>query len=86
MSQARLVKMNLKAGVERESTQYAETGAWYDVDKVRFRAGKPENIGGYETRVSSTFDGAGRELITWSDNRRLKRAAFGTSKKLYEHD
>ena len=83
---SKLVKMDFKPGIYRESTQYAEKGAWYDVDKVRFRAGKPENIRGYETRVSGTFDGAARELITWSDNRRLKRAAFGTSKKLFEHD
>ena len=86
MSQSKLVKMDFKAGVERESTQYAESGAWYDVDKVRFRAGKPENIGGFEKRIDENFDGAGRELITWADNRRLKRAAFGTSKKLFEHD
>ena len=86
MSQSKLVKMDFKAGIERESTQYAESGAWYDVDKVRFRAGKPENIGGFEKRIDENFDGAGRELITWADNRRLKRAAFGTSKKLFEHD
>ena len=83
---SRLVKMDFKPGIYRESTQYAEKGAWYDVDKVRFRAGKPENIRGFETRVSSTFDGAARDLLTWADNRRLKRATFGTSKKLFEHN
>ena len=83
---SKLVKMDFKPGIYRESTQYAEKGAWYDVDKVRFRAGKPENIRGYETRVSSTFDGAARDLLTWADNRRLKRATFGTSKKLFEHN
>ena len=86
MSSSRLVKMDFKPGIYRESTQYAEKGAWYDVDKVRFRAGKPENIRGFETRVSSTFDGAARDLLTWADNRRLKRATFGTSKKLFEHN
>ena len=83
---SKLVKMDFKPGIYRESTQYAEKGAWYDVDKVRFRAGKPENIRGFETRVSSTFDGAARDLLTWADNRRLKRATFGTSKKLFEHN
>ena len=83
---SKLVKMDFKPGIYRESTQYAEKGAWYDVDKVRFRACKPENIRGFETRVSSTFDGAARDLLTWSDNRRLKRATFGTSKKLFEHN
>ena len=83
---SKLVKMDFKPGIYRESTQYAEKGAWYDVDKVRFRAGKPENIRGFETRVSSTFDGAARDLLTWADNRRLKRVTFGTSKKLFEHN
>ena len=55
MSQSKLVKMDFKAGVERESTQYAESGAWYDVDKVRFRAGKPENIGGFEKRIDENY-------------------------------
>ena len=83
---SKLVKMDFKPGIYRESTQYAEKGAWYDVDKVRFRAGKPENMRGFETRVSSTFDGAARDLLTWSDNKRFKRATFGTSKKLFEHN
>ena len=85
-STSKLIKMNFKPGVYRESTQYAEEGAWYDVDKVRFRAGKPENIGGYETRVSAAFDGAARDLITWQDNDQLKRALWGTAQRLYEHN
>ena len=82
---AKLVKLNFPAGIKRESTQYAEENSWYDTDKVRFRAGKPENIGGYEAKVSAAFDGAGRDLITWSDNNQFKRAMFGTAQKLYEH-
>ena len=46
-----LLKLNLLLEFHRESTQYAEEGKWYDGDRVRFRAGKPENIRGYETRV-----------------------------------
>mgnify|MGYP003110483736 FL=1 len=83
---SKLVKLDFEAGVKRESTQYAEENSWYDVDKVRFRAGKPENIGGYETKVSASFNGAGRDLITWSDNDQFKRAMFGTAQKLYQHN
>ena len=86
MAKSTLTKMDFKAGIQRESTQYAETGSWYDADKVRFRAGKPENIGGYATKVSASFNGAGRDLITWSDNDQFKRAMFGTSQMLYEHN
>ena len=83
---SKLISLNLKPGIQRESTQYAEKGAWYDGNKIRFRAGKPENIGGYETKVSASFNGAGRDLITWSDNDQFKRAAFGTAQMLYEHN
>ena len=86
MAKSTLTKMGFQAGIQRESTQYAEAGSWYDADKVRFRAGKPENIGGYETKVSATFNGAARDLITWSDNNQFKRAAFGTAQMLYEHN
>jgi len=85
-SNSKLVKLNFTPGIRRESTQYAEEGSWYDTDRVRFRAGRPQNIGGYETKVSTTFDGAARDLITWSDNDQFKRAMFGTPQKLYEHN
>ena len=85
-SNAKLVKMNFSPGIRRESTQYAEEGSWYDTDRVRFRAGKPENLRGYATKVSATFDGAARDLLTWADHNSQKRAIFGTPQKLYEHD
>ncbi len=85
-SNAKLVKLNFTPGIRRESTQYAEEGSWYDTDRVSFRAGRPQNVGGYEVKVSATFDGAARDLITWADNDQIKRAMFGTPQKLYEHD
>jgi hypothetical protein len=85
-SNAKLVKMNFAPGIRRESTQYAEEGSWYDADRVRFRAGRPENLRGYETKVSATFDGAARDLLTYTDYDQQKRAIFGTPQKLYEHD
>ena len=85
-SNAKLVKLNFTPGIRRETTQYAEEGSWYDTDRVRFRAGRPQNVGGYEVKVSATFDGAARDLITWADNDQFKRAMFGTPQKLYEHN
>jgi hypothetical protein len=83
---SKLVKLNFAAGFHRESTQYAEEGKWYDGDRVRFRDGKPEVLRGYSLRVDETFDGNGRDLITWSDNNQFKRAMWGTDQKLYEHN
>jgi len=82
-----LAKFNFKPGLHRESTQYEEEGNWYDGDRVRFRAGKPENMRGYETKVSTTFIGSARDLITYqSGEYNTKRAVFGTPDRLYEYD
>jgi len=81
-----LAKFDFRQGFNRETTQYAEAGRWYDGNRVRFRAGRPENMRGYEVRTSTTFDGAGRDLITWTDSDVKARAIFGTPDKLYEHD
>ena len=80
------VKLNFTPGIRRESTQYAEEGSWYDTDRVRFREGKPENLRGYVKKLSTSFDGTGRDLKTWSDNDTIERASWGTEDKLYEFD
>jgi hypothetical protein len=82
----KLAKFELKQGLHRESTQYEEEGKWYDGNHIRFRAGKPENMRGYETKVSATFEGNARDLITYKSADSKKRAVFGTPNKLYEHD
>ena len=79
-----LAKFKFKPGFHRESTQYEEEGKWYDGNRVRFRSGKPENMRGYETRVSATFDGSARDLITYKSANNKKRMVFGTPDKLYE--
>ena len=83
---SKLVKMDFGSGIHRESTEYAEDGKWYNGNRVRFRAGKAEVMRGYETKVSATFDGNARDLITWQDNDQFKRAVWGTEKKLYQHN
>ena len=83
---SQLAKFDFQQGFNRETTQYAEEGKWFDGNRVRFRAGKPENTRGYETKVSTAFDGSARDLITWRDNSNTKRAIFATPDKVYEHD
>ena len=82
----KLAKFDFKQGFHRESTQYAEETKWYDGNRVRFRSGKPENMRGYETKVSAAFDGSARDLIAYRSADEKKRAVFGTPDKLYEHD
>jgi len=84
---AELKKFDFQQGFNRETTQYAEEGRWFDGNRVRFRAGRPENLRGYQTRaLGSTFDGSARDLITWSDSAGTSRIVFGTPDKLYEQD
>ena len=81
-----LSKIKLKPGLHRESTQYEEDGKWFDGNHVRFRSGKPENMRGYETKVSTAFDGSARDLLTYQSANNKKRAVFGTPDKLYAHN
>ena len=83
---AKLAKFDFNQGFNRETTQYAEEGNWFDGNRVRFRAGRPENIRGYKTRVSASFDGSARDLIAWKDNSNKKRSIFGTPDKVYENN
>jgi hypothetical protein len=81
-----LAKFDFQQGFNRETTQYAEGQRWYDGNYVRFRAGRPQNMRGYETRTDITFDGSARALLTWTDTDVVARAIFGTPDKLYEHN
>ena len=48
-----LQKLQFRAGINRDSTSYTNEGGWFDGDKVRFRNGLPEKIGGW-TKYSDT--------------------------------
>ena len=58
-------KLQFKPGIDRESTSYAREGGWYNSDKVRFKAGSPEKIGGWEKYVTSTVEGKPRASHVW---------------------
>jgi len=92
-----LAKFDFKQGFNRESTQYAEEGKWYDGNRVRFRSGKPENMRGYTKKVaasdtavmpivSGSFDGSARALLAWRDDENIRRALFATPDKVYEYN
>jgi hypothetical protein len=60
-----LQKFLFKPGVNRENTRYTTEGGWYEGDKIRFRQGNPEKIGGWTPFASSTFTGICRSLWNW---------------------
>ena len=59
-----LVKYQFRPGINKELTAYANEGGWNDADKIRFRFGKPEKIGGWSKNSTNSFQGTCRELHT----------------------
>lgn len=57
-----LTKLAYRPGINKESTSYANEGSWFDCDKVRFRLGFPEKIGGWIPLSATTFLGSARDL------------------------
>ena len=78
-----LQKIQLKPGVNRENTRYTNEGGWYESDKVRFRQGTPEKIGGWQRISSATFLGVCRSLWNWITLASLNLLGVGTNLKFY---
>ena len=79
-----LQKIVFKPGVNRENTSYSNEGGWYSCDKVRFRSGYPEKIGGWvQATPGYTYDGVCRSLINWVDLDSNDLIGVGTHKKYY---
>lgn len=78
-----LKKILLKAGVNRENTRYATEGGWYEGDKIRFRQGTPEVIGGWLRISAQTFLGICRSLWSWVTLGGTTVTGVGTNKKFY---
>ena len=78
-----LKKLILKAGVNRENTRYTNENGYYVSNKVRFRQGTPEKIGGW-TRLSATyFLGVCRSLWNWVTLGGANYLGVGTNLKFY---
>ena len=76
-------KIAPKSGVFTDGTRYSAQGTWYDSDKVRFRKGFAEKIGGWVRFVSATFSGTARRLHDWVTDSGSKYVGLGTNLKLY---
>lgn len=76
-------KLQFKPGVNRETTRYAAEGQWYETDKVRFRRGLPQKIGGWEQISSNTYLGVARSLFNWATLSGQNLVAAGTNLKYY---
>jgi hypothetical protein len=78
-----LVKLKFKAGINRDITSYSNEGGWVDGDKIRFRMGFPEKIGGWEKYSTSTYQGTARALKNWIALDGSDYLGLGTHLKYY---
>ena len=78
-----LQKILFKPGVNKENTRYTNEGGWYDCDKIRFRQGTPEKIGGWQQISSYTYEGTCRSLWSWSSLGGITYVGVGTHLKFY---
>jgi hypothetical protein len=88
-----LQKLLLRPGVNRESTSLANEGTWFEMDKVRFRSGYPEKIGGWTLDTGTaqatlqppagSFWGVARSLWNWVTLSGFNLMGVGTNLKYY---
>jgi len=78
-----LQKVLFKPGVNRENTRYTNEGGWYECDKIRFRQGNPEIIGGWTRLSTNTFLGVCRSLWNWITLNGPNLLGVGTNLKFY---
>ena len=78
-----LTRLQFKPGINRETTSSSNEGGWFDSDKIRFRFGYPEKIGGWVKYTTESFLGKCRALKAWMALDNTKYLGVGTSNKYY---
>jgi hypothetical protein len=78
-----LQKLQFRPGINKDVTSYSNEGGWVDGDKIRFRLGFPEKIGGWLKYSVNTFQGAARALHNWIALDGSNFLGIGTHLKYY---
>jgi hypothetical protein len=76
-------KLQFKPGVNRDQTNYTNEGGWNECDKIRFRSGMPEKIGGWLKATPEFMLGVCRQMFGWITSYQDNFLACGTNKKVY---
>ena len=78
-----LTKLQFRPGINKETTSFSNEGGWFDCDKIRFRFGTPEKIGGWAKRTGVSFLGTARALHAWVAIDGSQYMGVGTHLKYY---
>ena len=78
-----LSKIQFAPGVNKEGTEYSADAGWFDSDKIRFRKGRPEKIGGWVKFSETSFLGVCRSIRDWASLESIRYIGLGTHLKFY---
>lgn len=78
-----LSKLQFKPGINKEGTNYSNEGGWFDGDKIRFRSGYPESIGGWQRVSDNQFTGTARKVFDFVTLDSQNLLFVGTEKKVF---
>lgn len=78
-----LKKIIFEPGINKEGTQFSAGPTWFDCDKIRFRKGRPEVIGGWEKYIADSYLGVARSLFDWGTAGSLQYLGVGSNIKFY---
>lgn len=78
-----LSKIKFAPGVNKEGTEYSADAGWFDADKIRFRQGRPEKIGGWVKYSETSFLGVCRSIHDWASLESIRYIGLGTNLKFY---
>jgi hypothetical protein len=77
------LKLKFRPGINRDTTNYANEGGWYECDKIRFFSNYPQKIGGWVETTSERFVGTCRQFWNWITSYTDNLLAVGTNVKVY---
>jgi len=78
-----LSKLVFKPGVNRDQTNYASEGGWYETQLVRFRSGFPEKFGGWTVSNLNAYTDSARAVFSWSTTDGSNLLGIGTNSRVY---
>ena len=88
-----LQKLQFRPGVNREGTTLANEGGWFECDKIRFRSGFPEKLGGWVQDTGTAeatlqppvgaYWGVCRAMWNWNSLSGNNFLSLGTNLKYY---
>ena len=78
-----LKTLQFQPGINRDKTNYADQGGWFDGDMIRFRQGYPEKMGGWQVENFAAYEGTARSLFSYVTTDGAVNVGIGTNSKMY---